>query len=105
LFVQIMRPLYPRSHTARETAPSDRLAEEISMDTLKSQVATAIDEMIRRRNLSARAAAAMASVDAADIQRIRNVDLERFSLDRLIRVLGRLGVRIELALLPPEPFK
>ncbi len=75
------------------------------MDTLKSQVATAIDETIRSRNLSARAAAAIASVDAADIQRIRNVALERFSLDRLIRVLGRLGVRTELALLPSERLK
>ncbi len=72
------------------------------MDELKSLVATAIDETIKSRNMSARAAAVMAGVDAADIQRIRNVDLVHFSLDRLIRVLGRLGVRTELTLLHPE---
>jgi hypothetical protein len=35
-------------------------------------------------------------VDAADIQRIRNADLSRFTLDRLVRIVWRLGCRVEM---------
>jgi len=52
------------------------------------------------RRLTARAAAAAAGIDPADVQRIRNADLARFSLDRLIRVAGRLGHRVEVTILP-----
>jgi hypothetical protein len=35
-------------------------------------------------------------IAAADFSRIRNADLERFTLDRLISILSRLGSRVEL---------
>lgn len=65
---------------------------------LKAQIAADIIQTLDRRGLSARAGAKAASVDAADIQRIRNADLSRFTLDRLIRIALRLGRRVELRL-------
>ena len=60
-----------------------------------------------RRKLSVRAAAKEAGTTAADVSRIRNADLDRFSLDRptaeraeagLRRLLpGLAGVRVERA--------
>jgi predicted XRE-type DNA-binding protein len=67
---------------------------------LKAQVAAEILNTLNRQKLSARAAARIARVDAADIQRIRNADLSKFTLDRLIRVAYRLGRRVELKILP-----
>lgn len=69
---------------------------------LKAQVAADIIGTLDRRGLSARAGARTASVDAADIQRIRNADLSRFTLDRLIRIASRLGRRVELRLSPAD---
>jgi len=34
---------------------------------------------------------------AADFSRIRNVDLGRFTVDRLMSIINRLGSRIEVA--------
>lgn len=69
--------------------------------SLKAQVAGSIVATLRERHLTARAAAAAAGIDPADIQRIRNSDLARFTLDRLVRIARRLGHRVELAVLPP----
>jgi predicted XRE-type DNA-binding protein len=67
---------------------------------LKAQVAAEILSTLNRQKLSARAAAKVARIDAADIQRIRNADLSKFTLDRLIRVAYRLGRRVEIKILP-----
>ncbi len=42
-----------------------------------------------------RATHARTGIAAADFSRIRNADLGRFTADRLIAVLNRLGVRVE----------
>lgn len=63
---------------------------------LKAQVAADIIATLNRRGLSVRQGATLAKVDPADIQRIRNADLSRFSLDRLIRVAYRLGRKVEV---------
>jgi predicted XRE-type DNA-binding protein len=67
---------------------------------LKAQVAAEILNTLNHQKLSARAAAKIARVDPADIQRIRNADLSKFTLDRLIRVAYRLGRRIEIKISP-----
>ena len=69
---------------------------------MKHQVARRIAATLEDRHLTARAGAAAAGVDAADIQRIRNEDLTRFTLDRLIRIACRLGHQVEIAILPPR---
>jgi predicted XRE-type DNA-binding protein len=63
---------------------------------LKAQLAAEIITTLDRLGLTVRAAATLTKVDPADIQRIRNADLSRFTLDRLIRVAYRLGRRVEL---------
>jgi predicted XRE-type DNA-binding protein len=67
---------------------------------MKAQVAAEIIGTLNKRELTARAAAKLAECDPADIQRIRNADLSRFTLDRLIKVAFRLGQRFEMRALP-----
>ncbi len=63
---------------------------------LKSQVANEIVRSLDRRRLSTRVAAKEVGSTAADMSRIRNADLDRFTLDRLVRIADRLGCRVEI---------
>jgi predicted XRE-type DNA-binding protein len=63
---------------------------------LKSRVANEIVRALDRRGLSVRAAAKETGAAAADLSRIRNADLDRFTLDRLVRIAERLGCRVEI---------
>jgi predicted XRE-type DNA-binding protein len=63
---------------------------------LKSRLASEIARTLDRRSLTVRAAATQAGATAADLSRIRNADLDRFTLDRLVRIAGRLGCRVEI---------
>lgn len=63
---------------------------------MKALLAADIIATLNKRGLTARAGAKAAQVDAADIQRIRNADLSRFTLDRLVRIAWRLGRRVEM---------
>ena len=72
---------------------------------LKAQVAAAIIAALDADGLSVRAGARLAKVDPADIQRIRNADLSRFTLDRLIRIAQRLGRRVEMKVAPMRKWK
>ena len=63
---------------------------------LKSRVASEIARALDRRELTVRAAATATGATAADISRIRNADLDRFTLDRLVRIAERLGCRVEI---------
>lgn len=67
---------------------------------MKALIAAEIIATLNARGLSARAGAKVAHVDAADIQRIRNADLSRFTIDRLVRIASRLGRTVELTVLP-----
>ena len=50
---------------------------------LKAKIAADIIATLNSRNLSVREAGKIAGIDGADIQRIRNADLSRFTIDRL----------------------
>jgi predicted XRE-type DNA-binding protein len=63
---------------------------------LKVQMAADIINTLNERGLSVRAGAKVAQVDPADIQRIRNADLSRFTIDRLVRIAYRLGRKPEI---------
>jgi predicted XRE-type DNA-binding protein len=63
---------------------------------LKAVLAAEIIKMLDREGLTVRGAHARTGVAAADFSRIRNVDLERFTLDRLMSVINRLGAQIEV---------
>jgi predicted XRE-type DNA-binding protein len=61
---------------------------------LKAKLAAEIITTLDRRKLSVRQAAEATGIAAADFSRIRNVKLERFTIDRLMAILGRLGRKV-----------
>jgi predicted XRE-type DNA-binding protein len=66
------------------------------VEQLKAILATEIAKMLDRKILTVRAAHAMTGVAEADFSRIRNADLHRFTLDRLMSILNRLGARVDV---------
>lgn len=65
---------------------------------LKGKLAAAIIAVLDKRRLTVRGAAAITGIAAADFSRIRNAKLDRFTIDRLITVLGRLDRRVEISI-------
>jgi len=65
-------------------------------EQFKSILAAEIIKALERENLSVRAAHCRTGVAAADFSRIRNADLGRFTVDRLISIINRLGSRVEV---------
>jgi len=63
---------------------------------LKAILASEIIKMLDRQGLSVRAAHAQTGIAAADFSRIRNADLGRFTLDRLLSIIHRLGSRVDV---------
>ena len=63
---------------------------------LKAILAAEIIKMLDKKELTVRAAHAETGVAAADFSRIRNADLGRFTVDRLMSIIHRLGARIEV---------
>ena len=49
------------------------------------------------RKLTVRAAELATGVAASEFSRIRNVRLERFTIDRMITILGKLGQEVEVS--------
>jgi predicted XRE-type DNA-binding protein len=66
------------------------------IEQLKALLATEIIKALDRHKLTVRAAHARTGFAAADFSRIRNADLARFTADRLMSILNRLGSRIEV---------
>ena len=63
---------------------------------MKAILAAQIIKMLDREKLTVRGAHARTGVAAADFSRIRNADLGRFTLDRLVSIINRLGARVEV---------
>jgi len=66
------------------------------VEQLKAILAAEIIGLLDRRQLTVRAAHAQTGIAAADFSRIRNADLARFTLDRLVSIINRLGSRVEV---------
>ena len=66
------------------------------VEQLKAILATEIAKLLDRRKLTVRAAHAETGIAAADFSRIRNADLGRFTLDRMVSIINRLGSRVEV---------
>ncbi|MGA9544258.1 MAG: helix-turn-helix transcriptional regulator [Candidatus Sulfotelmatobacter sp.] len=62
----------------------------------KAILAAEIIKALDREGLTVRAAHARTGTAAADFSRIRNADLGRFTVDRLISIINRLGSRVEV---------
>ena len=70
------------------------------VEQLKSQLAADIIRILDEQELSVRKAATKTGFDHADFSRIRNADLGRFTIDRLVTVLNRLNQHVEIKVTP-----
>jgi predicted XRE-type DNA-binding protein len=65
-------------------------------EQFKAILAAEIIKALDRQELSVRAAHDRTGIAAADFSRIRNADLGRFTVDRLMMIINRLGSRVEV---------
>jgi predicted XRE-type DNA-binding protein len=65
-------------------------------EQFKAILAAEIIRTLDREHLTVRAAHERTGIAAADFSRLRNADLGRFTVDRLMSILNRLGSRIEV---------
>ena len=84
------------------------------LDQARAITAAEIIRIIDERKLSTREAEKLTGVPYSEFSRIRNTQLGRFTLDRLIAILGKLDEEIEISItfgarkrrvrrLPPAP--
>ena len=66
------------------------------VEQFKAILAAEIIKALDREHLTVRAAHARTGIAAADFSRIRNADLARFTVDRLMSIINRLGSRVEV---------
>lgn len=65
-------------------------------EQFKAILAAEIIKVLDREGLSVRAAHGRTGIAAADFSRIRNAKLGRFTVDRLMSILNRLGARVDV---------
>ena len=70
--------------------------ENADAEQFKAILAAEIIKTLDREHLTVRAAHARTGIAAADFSRLRNADLARFTVDRLISIINRLGSRVEV---------
>jgi predicted XRE-type DNA-binding protein len=70
--------------------------DNADVNQLKAILAAEIIKALDREGLSVRSAHDRTGIAAADFSRIRNADLNRFTADRLMSIINRLGSRVEV---------
>ena len=70
--------------------------ENADIEQFKAILAAEIIKALDRQHLSVRGAHGHTGIAAADFSRIRNADLGRFTVDRLMSIINRLGSRVEV---------
>lgn len=70
--------------------------ENADIEQFKAILAAEIIRTLDRDGLSVRDAQRSTRIAASDFSRIRNANLGRFTLDRLMSILNRLGSRVEV---------
>jgi len=71
---------------------------------LKAILAAEIMKALNAQGLSVRAAYKLTGFAAADFSRIRNADLARFTIDRLMTIINKLGSRVDVAVKVKRPM-
>jgi predicted XRE-type DNA-binding protein len=71
--------------------------QNADLDQMKAILAAEIIKTLDGDHLTVRAAHSRTGVAAADFSRIRNADLGRFTVDRLVSILNRLGSQVEIS--------
>jgi predicted XRE-type DNA-binding protein len=74
----------------------DLWRQNADVEKFKAILAAEIVKALDREDLSVRAAHSRTGIAAADFSRIRNASLARFTVDRLMSILNRLGSRVEV---------
>ena len=69
---------------------------EADLKQAKAILAARVISVLDERGLSVRKAASVTGFAAADFSRVRNADLGRFTLDRLMKMIGALDNRIRV---------
>ena len=70
--------------------------ENADAEQFKAILAAEIIKALDRERLTLRAAHGRTGIAAADFSRIRHADLGRFTVDRLMSIINRLGSRVEV---------
>ena len=68
----------------------------VDVHQFKAILAAEIIKALDREGLSVRSAQGRTGIAAADFLRIRNADLGRFTVDRLMSIINLLGSRVEV---------
>ena len=81
-----------RSHTVfRDLGFTAREAEALRV---RADLMIAVTELIRRRRLTQAAAAKLMGVSQPRISDLKRGKIDRFSIDMLVRILGRAGAQV-----------
>lgn len=67
------------------------------LEQLRSLLAAEVIKTLDAQGLTVRKAQEMSGIAAADFSRIRRVNLDRFTVDRLMTILGRLHQDVDVA--------
>jgi predicted XRE-type DNA-binding protein len=70
--------------------------QNADVEQSKAILAAEIIKALDRERLTVRAAHGRTGIAAADFSRIRNADLGRFTVDRLMSIINRLGSRVDV---------
>jgi predicted XRE-type DNA-binding protein len=70
--------------------------ENADVEQFKAILASEIIKTLDREHLTVRAAHDRTGIAAADFSRIRHADLGRFTVDRLMSIINRLGSRVDV---------
>jgi predicted XRE-type DNA-binding protein len=74
------------------------------LEQLRSHLAAEIIKTLDTRRLSVREAEAQTGTPYADFSRIRNAKLDRFTVDKLMTILGRLDQQVSISVeVHPRP--
>ncbi len=79
-----------------KTATKQAVSNSHDIDQIKAGLSEKIIHILEDRKLSVREAQAATKFTAADFSRIRNGDLGRFTIDRLIKILNKLDQRVDI---------
>ena len=67
------------------------------LEQARAILAAKIINVLDERKLSVRAAEKLTGIAASEFSRIRNVKLDRFTIDRMIVILGKLDQDVEVS--------
>jgi len=70
--------------------------ENADVAQFKAILAAEIIKTLDRESLTVRGAQSRTGIAAADFSRIRNADLGRFTVDRMMSIINKLGSRVEV---------